>query len=84
MDISGYFKLLSTVGPALLPSASILWLALHLGWAIVLGSVMRLLAGRFAPRYQSALTFLVLLWTLVPGELSPAFWLGLAFQARAR
>ena len=81
MDISGYFKLLSTVGPALLPSGSILWLALHLGWAIVLGSVMRLLAGRFAPRYQSALTFLVLLWTLVPGELSPAFWLGLAFQS---
>ena len=81
MDINGYFKFLSLVEPALLPNASVLWLALHLGWAIVLGCAVRLLSGRFAPRYQSALALLVLLWTLVPGELSPAFWLGLAFQS---
>jgi len=81
MDINGYFKFLSWAEPALLPGATVLWLALHLGWAIVLGSAVRLLAGRFVPRYQSALALLVLLWTLMPGELSPAFWLGLAFQS---
>ena len=81
MDIGGYFKFFSLAELALLPGASVLWLALHLGWAIVLGSAVRFLAARFIPRYQSALAMLVLVWALVPGELSPAFWLGLAFQS---
>ena len=81
MDISTFFKTLSSAQGALLPSASSLWLALHLGWAIVLASGAHGLARRFVPRYEWALAWLVLLWTLLPGALSPAFWLGLAFQS---
>ncbi len=81
MDISTLFKTLSSADSALLPSASALWLALHLGWAIVLGGGARWLARRFVPRYQLVLAGLVLLWCLLPGALSPAFWLGLAFQS---
>lgn len=81
MDISTFLKTLSSAEGALLPSASALWLALHLGWAIVLASGAHWLARRFAPRHQLALATLVLLWTLLPGALSPAFWFGLAFQS---
>jgi hypothetical protein len=64
-----------------LPGAAIQWLALHLGWVIVLGCGARLLAGRFLPRYPWALALLVFLLALLPGAVSPAFWLGLAFQS---
>lgn len=81
MDISTFFKILFSVDNALLPGAGALWLSLHLGWAIVLASGALWLARHFVPRYQWALASLVLLWNLLPGALSPAFWLGLAFQS---
>jgi hypothetical protein len=80
MDISTFFETLSSAEGALLPSASALWLALHLGWAIVLAGGARWLARRVVPAYQLSLAWLTLLWCLLPGALSPAFWLGLAFQ----
>ena len=81
MNISALFKTLAAVDSALLPSTTALWLTLHLGWAMVLVSMTHWLATRFVPRYQSALAWLVLLWSLLPGALSPAFWLGLALQS---
>lgn len=81
MDLSAFLQTLHSPDNALLPGATAVWLALHMGWAIVLGSGAKLLAGRFVPRYQSALVWLLLLWTLLPGAASPAFWLGLAFQS---
>ncbi len=81
MDINVFFNILSSPDNALLPGATAAWLALHLGWAIVLGTGVFLLAERFVPRYPWALAGLALLWTLLPGALSPAFWLGLAFQS---
>jgi hypothetical protein len=81
MDSNAFLKILLSADSALLPGATAVWLVLHLGWAIVLGCGVRLLAGRFMPRYQSTLAWLVLFWTLLPGAASPAFWLGLAFQS---
>ena len=68
--------------PALPP----LWLMqvwLPLGWAVVLAALVVLVSTRFVQRRGVVwgLPLLVALWTLLPGEVSPAYWLGLAFQA---
>lgn len=71
--------LLSTENPVL-PSPTAMRVALHLVWAIVLGSGALLMAGKLARPYRLGLSFLVMAWTLAPGSASPAYWLGLAFQ----
>lgn len=68
--------------PALPP----LWLMqvwLPLGWAVVLAALVLVLVSRLT-RHRGVvwgLPLLAALWTLLPGEVSPAYWLGLAFQA---
>lgn len=81
MDIHAFLELLGSTENPLLPSSMAIWLALHLGWALVLGSGVMLLAGRLAERYQWALSLSLLVWTSLPGPVSPAYWLGLVFQA---
>ena len=81
MDLSSYFRLALTPGNALLPGATVTWLSLHLGWAIVLGAVTLQLASRLPTRGRWTLASLMWLWTLLPGAASPVFWLGLAFQS---
>ena len=81
MDLSSYFRLALTPGNALLPGATVTWLSMHLGWAIVLGAVTLQLASRLPTRGRWTLASLMWLWTLLPGVASPAFWLGLAFQS---
>lgn len=76
---------------ALLPDASLAQAWLRLGWALVLGAVLVAGGGWLGPRAGvgadrirmlarglALLSVLVCLW---PGPVSPAFWLGLAFQA---
>lgn len=81
MDIHAFLELLFATDNPLLPSATAVWLALHLGWALVLGSAVMLLAGKLAQRYQWGLGCLLLLWALLPSPMSPTYWLGLVFQA---
>lgn len=80
MDLSGFLNTLLSTDNPLLPSPTAMRVALHLVWAIVLGSGALLLAGKLARSYRLGLAFLVMAWTLVPGAMSPAYWLGLAFQ----
>ena len=80
MDTSAFLNLLFSSNP-LLPGRMVTWLSLHLGWAVVLGAVTLWLASRLPTRGRWTLACLVLLWTLLPGVASPAFWLGLAFQS---
>lgn len=80
MDVSAFQNLLfAAQGPAL-PSPMATRLALHGVWAIVLGSAAMLAVRQRARVWRWGLGLLVLLWTLLPGSLSPAYWLGLAFQ----
>lgn len=80
MNMSAFLNtLLSTENPVL-PSPTAMRVALHLVWAIVLGSGVMLMAGKLARPYQLGLSFMVMAWALVPGSASPAYWLGLAFQ----
>lgn len=81
MDLHALLELLVSTENPLLPGTTAIWWALHLGWALVLGSGAMLLAGRLAERYQWALSLSLLVLTLLPGPVSPAYWLGLVFQA---
>lgn len=77
----------STDAPAL-PYAMAQQIWLHLAWSVVLASVGANLVSKWLPgrpgrlegwQWGAALGLAV--WTLVPGPYSPAYWLGLAFQA---
>nr|WP_304751541.1 hypothetical protein [Rhodoferax sp.] len=78
--MSTFLDILWATDNAVLPSATAMRVALHLLWAIVLGSGALLIAGKLARPYRLGLSFLVIAWTLMPGAMSPAYWLGLAFQ----
>lgn len=80
MDITSFMTTLVSTGNPVLPGPLVMQLALHLVWAIVLGAAVLLAAGKLSRPYQLGLSGLVMLWTLVPGSASPAYWLGLAFQ----
>ncbi len=74
-----YQDFFSTATPAL-PSAILLRLAFNVFWAMVLGGVGAWLSRSWARPYRLGLVGGLLVWTLLPGPVSPAYWLGLAFQ----
>ena len=80
MDLPSFLTTLVSTGNPVLPGPLAMRLALHLVWAIVLGAAVWLLTGKLSRPYQLGLSVLLMLWTLVPGSASPAYWLGLAFQ----
>ncbi len=80
MDFSVFPSTLLQASSPALPDALAMRLALHGVWAIALASAAMLLATRLARPYRLGLVLVVLIWTLLPGELSPAYWLALAFQ----
>lgn len=80
MDMSAFLNTLLSKDNPVLPDPTAMRVALHLVWAIVLGSGALLVAGKFVRPYRLGLAFLVMAWTLVPGAMSPAYWLALAFQ----
>lgn len=63
-----------------MPGPAPLRIALHLTWAVVLAWLGMRVGGRLPRPYRLGLAVSLLVWTLLPGPLSPAFWLGLAFQ----
>lgn len=68
-------QLLATDAPVL-PSSLALQVWLQLGWSVVL-AWLGLVAVARRPWVVAGL---LALWTWLPGPLSPAYWLGLAFQ----
>ena len=80
MDISAFLNPLFSAGNPVLPNTSVMGFALFVVWATVLGSGALLLADKLARPYRLGLALLVIVLTLVPGESSPAYWLGLSFQ----
>ena len=55
--------------------------ATHVSWALVLGAAALWLVGRIKIDFRWSAALIVVVWTLLPGPLSPAYWLGLAFQS---
>ena len=55
--------------------------AMHISWALVLGAAALWLFDRSKTGFRWSAALIVVVWTLLPGPLSPAYWLGLAFQS---
>jgi hypothetical protein len=65
-----------------LPTAVAADLALHGAWALVLGAaLLGLVKGRVTMAVSRLATLLMMGWALLPGPMSPSYWLGLAFQS---
>ena len=80
MDMTVFLQALLSTQTPVLPDLDLLRMTRYLSWAIVLASVA-MWAGRRGPRWlQRGLAGLLFVWALIPGPVSPAFWLGLAFQ----
>lgn len=80
MDWTALSQALVSAETPALPGPVLLRVALHVTWAVVLAWVGMLVGGRLPRPYRLALAVSLLVWTLMPGPVSPAFWLGLAFQ----
>lgn len=78
--MTSFLTLLFATDNPVLPPSLAMQLALHGVWAVLLGGATLWLVGRLARPWRWGAAGLVALWTLLPGEISPAFWLGLAFQ----
>ena len=81
MDIFPLFQSLLSVDNPVLPSLAVTRIAFPFAWAVVLGCAALGLAGRWSWPYRWGLCAGVMGWTLLAGVLSPAHWLGLAFQS---
>ena len=81
MDWSAFTDtLLSTQSPWL-PDPLLMRWGRRLAWALVLAALAAWMLGRCARRVRLGVAGAVLAWCLLPGGVSPSFWLGLAFQA---
>lgn len=75
--------LFSTQAP-LLAAPLVFRLYLGLAWGLVLAALALPVLARWVPRHERLkfwLPLALLLWCLLPGVLSPAYWLGLALRA---
>lgn len=77
MDFASSIPLFSGAGT---PDLALQTMAMHVGWALVAGALMAFVLRAFTPSLRIGGVALVILACLVPGEWSPSWWLGLAFQ----
>lgn len=66
-----------------LPDLAVMQVWLHTGWALVLGGMAAAVLQRYGVqrRLGWAVPLVLAVWAAVPGPLSAAYWLGLAFGA---
>ena len=72
--------LLNPTSPVL-PATWVLQWGRSIAWAVVLACLGAMLFRRKPGTVRLGLAMALALWALVPGEVSPSFWLGLAFQS---
>jgi hypothetical protein len=64
-----------------IPAAWALQWGRSIAWAVVLACLGAMLFRRQSRTVRLAVVTALALWALVPGEVSPSFWLALAFQS---
>ncbi len=80
MDLSAFFQSMISSAAPVLPGDGLLRFALPLAWAIVLACGVLCWGCHWQPRMRYGLALLLGAVTLIPGPVSPSFWLSLAFQ----
>lgn len=84
MDTTSLLSALLSTQTPLLPAPLVFRFYLDLAWGLVLAAMALPALARWAPRHEHLKFWLppvLLLWCLLPGALSPAYWLGLALRA---
>jgi hypothetical protein len=81
MDWTSFFNALPSLQAPLLPAPHWMRWGRRLGWGLVLATGGLWLGWRWPRHVQLGLGAVLGLACLVPGPWSPAYWLGLAFQA---
>lgn len=77
MVLTTYLPLLSG---AVTPQLGLQSIAMHVGWSLVLGAISAFCLRPFPKPLRLVFVALIMLACLIPGEWSPGWWLGLAFQ----
>lgn len=80
MDLTALFDTLTSTQIPALPSLALMRMARYQGWAIVLACIVLWVGVRWPRWLQRGLAALLFVWVMLPGPVSPAFWLGQAFQ----
>lgn len=80
MDLSNFWSLLVNSSTPWLPSPALTPWALRGVWALVAGAATCTLLARQPSIWRWWLTLGGMAWFMLPGAMSPAHWLGLAFQ----
>ena len=78
VELNAYLQSLFAIGSAVLPGLTATSVARPVLWATVLAGLAVLLAARLARPYRLVLAGAIFCWSLVPGQASPTYWLGLA------
>jgi hypothetical protein len=78
MDWMNFQNLLAGTHAPWLPDAVLARWAMHVSWGVLLGAAALGLCRTW--RWRWLLALVAMLSVFLPGSLSPAFWLGLAFQ----
>ncbi len=81
MEPNAYLQPLLATASAVLPGVTATSVAMPVLWATVLACLAALMATRLARPYRAAVAGAIFCWSLVPGQASPTYWLGLAFQS---
>jgi hypothetical protein len=79
-DLTPWLGLLLATDVSALPAPWMMRLGLALGWALVLAFLGAGIGYKLSQHGRRLLALAIVLWTFVPGPVSPAYWLGLAFN----
>jgi hypothetical protein len=80
-DISYWLSLLVASDAPALPVPWVMRLGLTVGWALVLALLGASLGRKLPIAWRRLLSAGLALWVVLPGSLTPDYWLGLAFHA---
>lgn len=81
MDIAHWGQVFFSTDLPVLPQQALARWALPLAWGVLLATAVLALGARWKAPLRWLLALSVLGWSLWPGPVSPAYWLGLAFQS---
>ncbi len=80
MDLNSFLQAFLATSTPVLPALPLSKAAYPIFWAALFAWLALALGGRLRPPVQLAFVALVVVWALLPGDWSPVYWLGLAFQ----
>lgn len=80
-DLATLVQSLVQTDIAPLPETAFQQICVHMLWGLLLATAAWRAGARLQPRWRQGLAALVVVWAAIPGPVSPAYWLEMAFAA---